>query len=490
MGDPSSDGPDKGHVLTLKTVNPRAREMEYAVRGPIVTRSVALGKELAAGANKPFTKVLPANIGDCHATGQTPVTFIRQVVALCTYPNLIESVNFPEDVKQRAKVLLQGCKGGSVGSYSASPGIDVIRQDIAAYISKRDGQKANMDDVILCTGASDGIKSVLNILMTGQSGDQRAGIMIPVPQYPLYSATLTEFDAYPIPYYLDEDNKWSLEISELKRAISEARGKCNPRAICVINPGNPTGQVLTRENIEKIIRFAHEEKLMILADEVYQHNIWAEGAQFHSFKKVLTEMENGKYSKMELASFMSASKGYMGECGFRGGYAEVVNLQPEVKAILLKSISAKLCPPILGQIVIDTIVNPPQPGDESYAKFEEEKAFVLKQLKIKAKMITELFNSIKGITCNEVMGAMYAFPRIYLPPKAVAAAEAQGQAPDFFYCMQLLETTGLCTVPGSGFGEKEGTYHFRITILPPVEEMKAVLQKFKEFHLRFLEIYQ
>ena len=313
--------------------------------------------------------------------------------------------------------------------------------------------------------------------------------MIPVPQYPLYSATLTEFNAYPIPYYLDEDNKWGLNVSELKRAIGEAKGKCKPRAICIINPGNPTGQVLSRKNIEDVIKFAHEEKLMLLSDEVYQHNVYAEGSEFFSVKKVLVEM-GAPYCNMELASFMSASKGYMGECGFRGGYAEIVNLLPDVKAILLKSISAKLCPPILGQVVMDTIVNPPQPGEPSYEKFQEEKKNVLSLLKKKATLVTELFNSIEGIQCNEVMGAMYAFPRLFLPEKLVAAAKAKGQTPDFFYCYELLETTGLCVVPGSGFGEKEGTYHFRITILPPLEEMRAVLENFKQFHLDIMKKYQ
>ena len=372
---------------------------------------------------------------------------------------------------------------------SASPGIDVIRQDIASYITERDGQPAKMEDIILSTGASDGIKTVLNILMTSKDGDEKAGIMIPVPQYPLYSATLTEFNAYPVPYYLNEENKWSLDVDELKRAIGAAKGKCKPRAICVINPGNPTGQVLSRDNIEKVIKFAYEEKLMVLADEVYQHNVYAAGSEFFSFKKVLTELGE-PYSKMELASFMSASKGYMGECGFRGGYAEIVNLEPDVKAILLKSISAKLCPPILGQVVIDTVVNPPRKGEPSYEQFIKEKTEVLALLKKKATLITELFNSIEGISCNEVMGAMYAFPRIYLPEKAVAAAKAKGEAPDFFYCLQLLEETGICTVPGSGFGEKEGTYHFRITILPRLEEMQAVLGKFKDFHLKFLQQYK
>lgn len=365
----------------------------------------------------------------------------------------------------------------------------MIREDIASYIMKRDGHLAKMDDIILSCGASDGIKTVLNLLMTGKDGNEAAGIMIPVPQYPLYSATLTEFNAFPIPYYLNEDNKWSLEVPELKRALSAAKGKCLPRAICVINPGNPTGQVLSRKNIEDVIKFAYEEKLILLSDEVYQHNVYAEGSEFFSFKKVMTEM-GAPYCNMELASFMSASKGYMGECGFRGGYAEIVNFQPDIMAILLKSISAKLCPPILGQVVIDTIVNPPQKGEPSYEQFEHEKNVVLDLLKKKAQLITKLFNSIEGIKCNEVMGAMYAFPRLFLPEKAVAAAKAKNQSPDFFYCFQLLEQTGLCVVPGSGFGEKEGTYHFRITILPPLEEMESVLEKFKEFHLKFLQQYK
>ena len=373
--------------------------------------------------------------------------------------------------------------------FSASPGIDIIRQDVAEYISTRDGHASNPDDIILSTGASDGIKSVLNLLMTGGVGNERAGIMIPVPQYPLYSATLTEFNAYQIQYFLDEDNNWALDVNELKRAMKAARDKCVPRAICVINPGNPTGQVLTRKNIEDVIKFAYEESLMILADEVYQHNIYAKGSEFFSFKKVMVEM-GAPYCQMELASFMSASKGFMGECGFRGGYAEIINLRPDVKAIFLKSISAKLCPPVIGQAVIDTIVNPPKKGDQSYELFEKEKIEVLSLLKQKARMVTDLFNSIEGITCNEVQGAMYAFPRIFLPPKAVATAKAKGQAPDFFYCFQLLEETGICVVPGSGFGEKEGTYHFRITILPQIEKMKTVLVKFKDFHLKFLKDYQ
>ncbi|KAK7476032.1 hypothetical protein BaRGS_00032739 [Batillaria attramentaria] len=482
------DARDK--VLTMDTLNPCVREMEYAVRGPIVARATALENELKDGADKPFKKVVKANIGDCHATGQKPITFIRQVLALVTYPDvLMNSPDFPDDAKDRAKKILAACRGGSIGSYSESPGLLAIRTDICAYIENRDGHPSNPDDIIMSTGASDAIKTIMTLLLTGKGGSERAGIMIPVPQYPLYSAAIAEFNAYPIRYYLNEDNHWSLEVDELKRAIKEAKPNCQPRAICVINPGNPTGQVLTKENIESVIKFARDEKLFILADEVYQHNIWAKGSKFFSFKKVLMEMGE-PYSSMELASFMSASKGFMGECGYRGGYAEVINLVPEVRAQLTKSISAKLCPPVSGQAVMDVIVNPPHPEEPSYEQFTKEKEHVLAQLKEKAKFVTELFNSIEGITCNEVQGAMYAFPRLHLPPKAVEAAKAAGKTPDSFYCFALLEEMGICTVPGSGFGEQPGTYHFRITILPQLDELKEVLGNFKDFHLRFLAKYK
>lgn len=479
-------------VLTLDTMNPHVKAMEYAVRGPIVTRANEIEAELKTGkSKKPFTRVVKANIGDCHATGQKPNTFIRRLVALCTLPDpLMNDPGIPVDCKERAKRVLAACRGQSTGSYTDSPGISIIREDIAKYIHERDGYPSNPSDIIMTTGASDGIKVILNMLMTGQSGkSERAGIMIPVPQYPLYSATLTEYNAHAIHYYLDESKGWALDMSELRKSLEEAKPHCRPRAICVINPGNPTGQVLSEENIKDIIKFAKEENLFILADEVYQHNVYAKGCQFHSFKKVLMQM-GPDYSHMELASFMSASKGFMGECGFRGAYCEVINLDLGVRKTLMKSITARLCPPVLGQVVMEAIVNPPRPGEPSYEKFQFEKNEVLTQLAEKAKLVTETFNSIEGISCNEVQGAMYCFPRLHLPEKMLEAAKEKNMLPDAFYCFEMLEKTGICTVPGSGFGQREGTHHFRITILPPVEELKEVMQKFKEFHLKFLAEYK
>jgi alanine transaminase len=148
---------------------------------------------------------------------------------------------------------------------------------------------------------------------------------------------------------LDEDNKWSLSVKELQRSFDEAKSKCQPRALCIINPGNPTGQLLTRQNMEEIIKWAHENRLFILADEVYQDNVYAEGMQWHSFKKVAYELGE-PYRSMEIASFYSTSKGYMGECGARGGFMEVINMDEFVKAQLSKLVSVRLCSAALGQV--------------------------------------------------------------------------------------------------------------------------------------------
>lgn len=145
------------------------------------------------------------------------------------------------------------------------------------------------------------------------SESKHVGVMVPIPQYPLYSATNAEYALHQINYYLDESKNWALDIADMQRAIKEARTSCEPRALVCINPGNPTGQVLTRDNIVDVIRFAYDNGLLILADEVYQHNVYAEGSEFFSFKKVLTESPEPYRSGVQLASFMSISKGYMGE---------------------------------------------------------------------------------------------------------------------------------------------------------------------------------
>lgn len=166
------------------------------------------------------------------------------------------------------------------------------------------------------------------------------------------------------------------------------------------------------------------------------------------------------------------------------------HFDPTVKAVFFKQISARLCSPVIGQCAIDCIVRPPREGDPSYAQFKAEQTAVLASLKGRALLTTSTLNSLEGIRTNPVAGAMYSFPRITIPEAAVKAAASVSQKPDFFYVKALLEETGICVVPGSGFGQIPGTWHFRTTILPQPDTFARMMDRFKQFHLNFLQKYK
>ncbi|KAF2905114.1 hypothetical protein ILUMI_01063 [Ignelater luminosus] len=475
------------YFLTLNNINPNIKKMEYPLCGLFEARIAELEREIKNGVKKPFTEIIKPDTGDCHAIGQSPITFIRQVMSIVLYPPLLDDPKFPDDAKQRARVILNACRGGSIGSYTDATGIEIIRKHAAEFIEKRDGIPCNWEDVTLCGGAADGIKKILKLFIKETNG-KRAGVMIPIPQYYFYSVTLDEFGLHKIRYYLDESQKWSVNIEEMQRSIDKAKEICIPKVLVIINPGNPTGQVLTRKNIEEIIQFAYKENLYILADEVHQNNIYSENSKFYSFKKVMTEM--GKpYADMELSSFMSCSKGYSGECGFRAGFSETLNMCPEVKAVFHKASSPMLCS-ATGQACLEPLVCPPESGEPSYELFIKEKKDILDSLKSQAKLLVDTLNKFEGISCNEVQGAMYAFPQIKFSLRAIEAAKEQNQSPDKFYATEVLENTGIYIAPGEGFGQVPRTYHFCVTTLLPVNKMKIMLKNLEVFHKEFMDRYR
>merc|ERR1712096_509882 len=204
--------------------------------------------------------------------GQAPVLFLRQVLGLVVNPEGLKDPTIPSDAKERARSILAGCKGQSAGSYSDSAGIEIIRRHVAEYIQNRDGGiPCSWENIVLCAGASEGIRAVMKLLFNPTGTRKQPGVLIPIPQYPLYSATLAEFNMNQMGYFLDEDNNWALDINEIQRALDQGIAEgAEPRAIVVINPGNPTGNVLSKKNLEDVIKFAHRNKLFIFADEVYQ----------------------------------------------------------------------------------------------------------------------------------------------------------------------------------------------------------------------------
>lgn len=305
----------------------------------------------------------------------------------------------------------------SVGSYSESAGIAPVREEVASFLERRDGHKANPDDIFLTNGASEGVRFCLQTIVRDPASGFKDAILTPIPQYPLYSALTTLLNGNLAPYYLDEANNWSCSVENLRASqqASVAAGQ-TPRALVVINPGNPTGQVLSEENIRSIIEWARAENLVVMADEVYQENIWKPGAKFVSFRKVAYDMQAFEGANpLQLVSFHSISKGFLGECGLRGGYFELLGFDPAVKAEIAKLTSISLCSNLIGQIATGIMVCPPEAGEESHSTYSRERSTILESLQRRSVTLSKVLNKLEGVSCNEIEGAMYAFPSITLP---------------------------------------------------------------------------
>ncbi|CAD5193379.1 alanine aminotransferase 2-like [Musa acuminata AAA Group] len=477
--------------VSIDTINPKVLKCQYAVRGAIVSHAQRLQQELQTSQGSlPFDEILYCNIGNPQSLGQQPITFFREVLALCDHPALLGKSNidalFSKDAIGRAQKILDLIPGRATGAYSHSQGIKGLRDAIAAGIAIRDGFPANADDIFLTDGASPGVHMMMQLLIRSEND----GILCPIPQYPLYSASIALHGGSLVPYYLDEATGWGLEISDVKKQLEDAQSKgITVRALVVINPGNPTGQVLAEENQKKIVEFCKNEGLVLLADEVYQENVYVDNKKFNSFKKIARSMGYGE-EDLYLVSFQSISKGYHGECGKRGGYMEVTGFSAEVREQFYKVASVNLCSNISGQIIASLVMNPPKVGDESYKSFIAEKNGILSSLARRAKALEDAFNSLEGVTCNKAEGAMYLFPRLHLPQKAIDAAKAVIAAPDTLYARRLLDATGIVVVPGSGFGQVPGTWHVRCTILPQEDKIPAIISRLKAFHEAFMDEFR
>ncbi len=469
-------------------VNRRILEMEYAVRGPIPQRAAELKKS--------GHSIIPCNIGNPQALGQQPISFYREVLSLVEHPvrigrerrlkalfnggslNGVDEAEFHSDyVLDVSERFLAKMETG-MGAYSESSGPQFIREAVANFIDRRDGaddlhgQRSRPDQVFITNGASEGVRYVIDLLID----DENDGIMIPIPQYPLYSAAIKRCGGAQVDYFLEEEAGWTTDRTVLESSIEKARSRgVNVKAIVVINPGNPTGAVLDEETIQEVIAFAGENGLAIITDEVYQENVYEAG--FVSFARVLGGDE------VPLFSVHSTSKGFYGECGHRGGYLEIRNA-PRVKDtdisftdLVFKQASVNICSNTVGQLMIYLLVNPPPENSEPYRRFTNERRRILEDLHDKADMIRAGFDHMGGVSCFGRTGAMYLFPRLDKLPDGTN---------DFDYCMRLLERTGLVTVNGQGFGQKPGTSHLRIAFLPPRDIIEEVLPAWIDFHNEYV----
>eukprot|EP00566_Odontella_aurita_P012515 CAMPEP_0113546442 /NCGR_PEP_ID=MMETSP0015_2-20120614/11807_1 /TAXON_ID=2838 /ORGANISM="Odontella" /LENGTH=498 /DNA_ID=CAMNT_0000446895 /DNA_START=213 /DNA_END=1710 /DNA_ORIENTATION=+ /assembly_acc=CAM_ASM_000160 len=487
--------PSVGKRLTEETMSQNLRGMEYAVRGSVVIAADRINHDLTdpdSETKHPYDHIIYTNIGNPQGVGQNPLTWPRQVLSLCDLPDECgvdhpkASEMFPADAVERAREIKKAL-GGSTGAYTHSQGPLAFRKDITAFIEKRDGGvKADPQNIFMTNGASSAIGMVLTALIA----DSSCGVMIPVPQYPIYSASIDLLGGQKVGYYLDESKNWDMNLKEMERSLDEAKAKgIKVNSFVLINPGNPTGQVLSKESVKEIVKFCAKHNLVLLADEVYQENLYDDNAQFESCKKAAAETGLLDDDAIELISFHSTSKGLFGECGRRGGYMELTGIDEKVQDQLYKLASSGLCSGVPGQIMTSLMVRGPKEGDVSYEDHEREKVTIFDSLKRRAKIVSEGLDSIPGFSCQTAQGSMYCFPKVTMPEGAIKAAEEQGIPADTLYALSLLESTGICVVPASGFGQEEGRWGFRTTFLPPEAEMENAVKLFKKHHEEFTAKY-
>ena len=328
------------------------------------------------------------------------------------------------------------------------------------------------DSVVLTDGASGGAVFVLEALISGP----RDGILVPIPQYPLYSATITRCGGVLVGYHPHEESGWTLSRDNLEEPLRRAQADgVDVKAVVVINPGNPTGALLDEASMREVVDVARERGLAIIADEVYQENTY--GRPWTSFARIVGARD------VPLFSLHSVSKGFYGECGHRGGYLEIRH-PPKVDGadvrldeVLLKQASVNLCPNTMGQFLVHLMATGPKPGSPTAEVFERERRQILADLEAKARMIRGYFEQMDGVECFGQTGAMYLFPRLSKLPPGTG---------DFAYCMALLEETGMVTVNGAGFGQAPGTHHLRVAFLPPFELIEEVMPRWVDFHNRYV----
>ena len=475
-----------GHrAIDVSTINPQILKASYEIRGAMLTLADQLRNRLKSGEKLPFNELIACNIGNPFAVGKNPMTFPRQVVSCCENASLIESKDFPDEAKQRAASILDSLNG-TFGAYTKSQGIDLVRNHIAEFIKNRDGYPCKPDDIYLTAGAS----SAATFMMTMLIQHPNVGIMTPFPTYPLYISEACLRNGKIVPIYASESKEWTIKIQDIQDSFNNAlKEGIDVRAMVVINPGNPTGHVYDAETMRNIIDFCDQNNLLLIADEVYQDTIYNSEKPFISFKKMACQVK----SNVQLVSLHSISKGFMGECGHRGGYMELYHFPESVKEQIYKMATFSLCPNTVGQVMVDTLVHPPT-SEECSSIWNSEKQKYLDDLKVKSKRLSDTFNKLPGISCKEADGGWYLFPSLNLPLKAFEEAKNlrignQVMTPDFFWCYKLLMETGIIMVPGSGFGQLPGTHHFRSTFLPENEKFDALIEKLTTFQNKFMEEY-
>ncbi len=350
-------------------------------------------------------------------------------------PNVYDFTTPNHIIEATYKAMLDNKNG-----YAPSSGIKAATDAIA-----RDAEKkgiSNILDVFVTTGASEAIEICLTALL-----NPGENFLMPTPGYPLYTAVESKLDLVPNPYYLDESNGWQPDIEDIKSKIND-----KTKAIVLINPNNPTGSICEKETLLKIIDLALEHNLVIFADEIYDKMIFGE-------KELISIASLNK--DISCITFSGLSKNYVAP-GFRIGWG-VVSGRQSVMGDYIEAINKLLRARVSANHPEQHAIAVALDGDQSHLND------VNNRLKNRLQITMDKLATIPGISLVKPEGAFYAFPSIEVED-------------DSHFCRELLKATGVVVVPGSGFGQKPGSTHFRIVILPPEDVLTKAFARIAEFY--------
>ncbi|MDA3861880.1 MAG: aminotransferase class I/II-fold pyridoxal phosphate-dependent enzyme [Melioribacteraceae bacterium] len=354
-------------------------------------------------------------------------------------PNIYDFAPPRDMVEATYKAMLDN-KNGYSPSSGIKPAIDSIERE-----AERKGIK-NIHDIFVTTGASEAIELALTALV-----NDGENVLTPTPGYPLYTAISSKLQAIENPYYLDEENGWQPDIEDIKSKVND-----KTKAIIIINPNNPTGSIASYETLKGIVDFAVEKNLVIFADEIYDKLLFDD--------KELTSIASIN-PDASVITFGGLSKNYMVP-GFRIGWG-IVSGQKEILADYIEAINKMLRARLSAN-------HPEQYGiPVALDGTNEHLVLAMEKLTRRRNMTVEMLNAIDGISCVKPEGAFYAFPQVDINNE------------DSHFISELIKETGVIVVPGSGFGQKPGTKHFRVVFLPQEEVLEKAYKSIGTFYAKY-----
>ena len=406
----------------MKTIRKSAKlsNVLYDVRGPIVDAAKQMEDE--------GQKIIKLNIGNMAPFG----------------------FDAPEEIQQDMIRNLPDSAG-----YSDSKGIFAARKAVMHYTQQQGIEGVTLDDIYLGNGASELIVMATNALL--DEGDE---LLVPMPDYPLWTAATSLSGGKPVHYHCDEEDGWLPSLADIRAKITP-----RTRGIAVINPNNPTGVLYPDELLRGIVAIAREHSLVLLVDEVYDKVLYDDVKH--------TAMASLSNDVLTL-TFNSLSKAYR-SCGYRAGWMVVSGPKHAAKDYiegLNMLANLKLGSNVPGQWAIQTALG----GYQSINDLVKPGG----RLRRQRDLAYELITAIPGVTCVKPQAALYMFPR--LDPAMYPIADDR----EFF--MQVLRATRVMLVQGSGFNYPDDQ-HFRIVFLPHEDDLRVAIGRLADFLAKYRQLH-